>query len=288
MTSRLSLEADVVPVAPAATLATATAATLATGTDATEAAVPKHANVVIVEWSDLIQSCTNDNDDDNDGDNQNDSRMLEVLEQAYGATNGATGILCIRGLPGFVAAKEAFLSLAHTLAVQLTPEYRDTHLTDPVSLYNAGWSHGKEKLGAHKPPDTAKGSFYYNPVTDTPGSEADRAQYPVSYPCNVWPDADVMPDFQEKAVAIGLLLKDACVAVARHMDALALAKQPSYTKNLLYDSLKNTDKVKARLLYYFPLPLPLESTTSTSSTTGSITTDTKDDALVDQDSWVCI
>ena len=156
-------------------------------------------------------------------------------------------------MPGFVAAKEAFLPLAHTLATKVSPEFLETHLTDIASLYNAGWSHGKEKLGVDKPPDMAKASFYYNPITDLPGTPADRATYPHSYPCNKWPEDKIIPHFQEKAVAIGILLKEACVMVAKHLDALAMRKCPSITPHLLYNSLKDTDKVKARLLYYFPL-----------------------------------
>jgi hypothetical protein len=36
------------------------------------------------------------------------------------------------------------------------------------SMYNVGWSHGKEKLG--DTPDFAKGSFYANPLYDEPGT----------------------------------------------------------------------------------------------------------------------
>lgn len=37
---------------------------------------------------------------------------------------------------------------------------------DPTSLYNFGWSHGKEVLGSA--PDTHKGSYYANPLLDAP------------------------------------------------------------------------------------------------------------------------
>jgi hypothetical protein len=220
------------------------------------------ADLVIVDWSDLVgasgasnsaasnsfdaQATSNDASDIN-------IRMMESLEEAYGSHG--TGILCIRGMPGFVQAKEAFLPMAHTLATKLPSDYLETHLTDAASLYNAGWSHGKEKLGDDKPPDTAKASFYYNPVSDTPGSESDRREYPLSYPSNVWPDEAMIPGFRERAVTLGNLLKDACVAVAYHLDAYAARQQPSYTPhNLITSSIKETDKVKARLLYYYPLP----------------------------------
>jgi hypothetical protein len=223
------------------------------------------ADLVIVDWSDLVGAtsgitCNSANSKSFDAQtkinnaNNTNIRMMESLKEAYGSHG--TGILCIRGMPGFVQAKEAFLPMAHTLATKLPSDYLETHLTDAASLYNAGWSHGKEKLGDDKSPDTAKASFYYNPVSDTPGSESDRRDYPLSYPCNVWPDEAMIPGFRERAVSLGNLLKDACVAVAYHLDAYAARQQPSYPHNLITSSIKDTDKVKARLLYYFPLPPP--------------------------------
>lgn len=41
------------------------------------------------------------------------------------------------------------------------------------SMYNVGWSHGKEKLG--DTPDFAKGSFYGNPLYDEPGTPVTNA-----------------------------------------------------------------------------------------------------------------
>jgi hypothetical protein len=213
------------------------------------------ANVVIVDWSDLIET-----------EKFSSENIQNILESAYGRSG--CGILGIRNVPGFVEAKESFLPLAHQIAV-LPQEYLDEHLTDAQSLYNAGWSHGKEQLGAGKPPDLAKGSFYFNPVTDLPGTEQDRQQFPLSYPQNKWPESHVIPGFREKAVRIGLILRDACVQVARHIDALALAKQSSYLPNQLYENVKGTDKVKARLLYYFPLPIKQDTNENDSTTEDS-------------------
>ena len=104
--------------------------------------------------------------------------MDKFIERAYGP--GALGVLAIRGVPDFVKAKMDLLPQAHQLA-HLPAEELLT-LEDEASMYNAGWSHGKEKLGDK--PDTAKGSFYFNPLTDAPGNDEDRAKYPVSYPKN--------------------------------------------------------------------------------------------------------
>lgn len=161
-----------------------------------------------------------------------------------------SGLVAIRNVPGFVEAKRAFLPMAHDL-VTLPSEYLENKLTDAESLYNAGWSHGKEKMGDK--PDLAKGSFYYNPVTDLPGSPQDRKKYPVSYPINKWPK-DELPEFEEAARRIGNILKSAVIALTGHVDRLAASKVASYPSSFLSDNMKGTEKVKCRLLYYFPLP----------------------------------
>lgn len=193
------------------------------------------APVVVVEWEDLLRS-------------HPPSKLSDSIEQALGPQG--TGLIAIRNVPGFVEAKRAFLPQAHHL-VHLPTEYLETTLTDAASLYNAGWSHGKEKLKDEEP-DWAKGSFYYNPVTDCPGTPQDREMYPHSYPCNKWPDR--LPNFQSAAVALGKILQEAVVVLTKHVDALATTKVDTYEKDFLYNALKDTEKVKARLLYYFPLP----------------------------------
>jgi hypothetical protein len=69
------------------------------------------------------------------------------------------------------------------------------------TLWNAGWSHGKEKLGLK--PDTAKGSYYFNPLTDAAGTPEQREQYPLSYPLNVWPEKGVVDGFEESGKKLG-------------------------------------------------------------------------------------
>ena len=237
------------------------------------------AQVVVVEWDDLVLSSR-----DHQSHSERINRIQSAIERAYGLQTGI-GILAVRGVPGFVQAKDAFLPMAHTLATQLPESYREEHLTDPASLYNAGWSFGKEKLGHDKPPDTAKGSFYYNPVTDVPGTEEDRIKYPYSYPCNKWPDQTLLPHFQENANAIGLILRDVCLEVAKHLDTFVQVRLSSLHSDAkivsLYHNLKNTDKVKARLLYYFPLSEQAGETADASSGAGL---SNRNEAV--EDSWV--
>lgn len=192
-------------------------------------------DITILDWTEVCATETS-------------SALLTKLEHALGPQG--IGLVAIRNVPDFLETKLAFLPQAHRL-VNLPVDYLEGELTDASSLYNAGWSHGKEKLGDK--PDTAKGSFYYNPVTDLPGTPQDRHKYPYSYPANKWPSADRLPQFRDQAVKMGMILKQATVELAKHIDALAAQKCPDYPEHFLYGKMKDTEKAKARLLYYFPL-----------------------------------
>jgi len=43
------------------------------------------------------------------------------------------------------------------------------------------------------------------------------------------------------------------ILLAKHIDTMAAAKVEGYTKDLLYNAMKETEKAKGRLLYYYPL-----------------------------------
>ena len=122
-----------------------------------------------------------------------------------------------------------------------------------TSLYNAGWSRGKEKLGDK--PDYAKASYYFNPLTDTPGTEAERAMYPASYPCNKWPKEDQtnLKSFRDNAKHLGEIMHNTAVLLSRHIDRLAVRNVKGYRPGLLYNAMKETEKAKGRLLYYYPI-----------------------------------
>ena len=183
------------------------------------------------------------------------------------AASSPLGIIAIQNVPGFVNAKNAFLPQAHAMA-HLDPSYLEKRLTDAPSMYNAGWSRGKEKLGDK--PDYAKGSYYFNPITDTPGTEEERREFPASYPCNKWPNEDEVQDllhFQANAKKLGAIMHNTVILLARHIDKLASQKVKGYTKDLLYNAMKETEKAKGRLLYYYPLEQVAES--AAASTTAS-------------------
>ena len=75
-------------------------------------APPRTIDLVVVDWEDV----------------DNGSVPDSIIEQAYGPTGA--GVMGIRGVPGFVEAKNRCLQTAHTLAT-LPPEYLEEHLTDP-------------------------------------------------------------------------------------------------------------------------------------------------------------
>ena len=183
------------------------------------------------------------------------SKQLQAaLQEAYSKSH-SLGVLAIRNVPGFCKAKQEFLPMAYSL-IQL-PNL-ETELVDTRSMYNAGWSHGKEKLKNNEP-DLHKGSFYFNPVSDVPGTAELREKYPASYPCNLWPRN--LAHFEERAKDLGRILTDTTLKLVPHLQALCEETRTTTENQEESDdddddwaeAMKDTDKVKARLLYYFPL-----------------------------------
>ena len=197
--------------------------------------MPSKEDLVVINFSDLT---SNDYDP---------SVMLSNIEQAFGPSG--YGVIAIRGVPSFLEAKNACLNQAYDLA-HLNPEQLQ-EIEDPTSLFNAGWSHGKEMLKDNKP-DLAKASFYFNPVTDVPGTEEDRKRFPVSYPINKWPSQH-LPNLESASKRLGCLMKEVATELSRHIDKYAESICPTYPPGMLHNELKDTEKVKGRLLYYYPL-----------------------------------
>lgn len=224
-------------------------------------------DLVIVDYNDLLSSPLVPTDETSGGTN-NESLLLEKIEKALGVDGH--GIIGIRNVPGFVQAKNGLLPLAYDLAH--LPSHELKQLEDPKSFYNAGWSHGKEKLKSDLP-DTAKASFYFNPIVDIPGTLEDRERYPASYPTNKWPSSESgLSHLEPAAKKLGRIMKEVAVRIAIHVDAYAQLTNPNYhssssssTGTTLYETLKDSEKVKGRLLYYFPLSDANTDATSTSS-----------------------
>ena len=218
--------------------------------------------LVIIDYNDLLQTDPNDTKD-----------LSERLSKAFGSDPNSLGVIAIRNIPSFIETKQSFLPLAHKLA-HLPTEYLEEKLTDEASMYNSGWSHGKEKLGDK--PDFHKASFYFNPITDIPGSEEDRKAFPVSYPINKWPDRNELPDLEDLGKKMGRLMRETVALLAIHVDAYVQSKCNSYNPSM-GDEMKKTEKVKGRLLYYYPLDANADSNAES---------DDEDEDEVGQDSWI--
>eukprot|EP00971_Amphidinium_carterae_P081679 1616000-Amphidinium_carterae.1 len=112
------------------------------------------------------------------------------------------GVIAIRGIPQWQEKYTQVLKLSHSLAH--LPKESLQKLEHEPSMWNAGWSHGKEKFGDK--PDFAKGSFYFNPLSDAPGTAEDREKFPWALPKNLWPEE--LPALETSCKALGSLMHD--------------------------------------------------------------------------------
>ncbi|EJD04267.1 Clavaminate synthase-like protein [Fomitiporia mediterranea MF3/22] len=172
------------------------------------------------------------------------------IETAFGSDPNALGIIVVKDLPSDYAAKrERLLMLVNRFA--RLPESSKERYVDPKSRYSFGWSHGKEIMNGK--PDTLKGSYYANPLVDSPNMSAEqRDAYPEYYGENIWPAPDEpgVEGFEEA-------FKDLGKFIYKLGSELAAACQPFASKHLSDRSLSLPELIskqttKARLLHYFP------------------------------------
>ncbi|KAJ4476625.1 Clavaminate synthase-like protein [Lentinula aciculospora] len=173
------------------------------------------------------------------------------IEKAFGSDSRSLGIIVVTGLPPVYAElRQRLLKLAYKFS-KLDETVRERY-TDASSRYSFGWSHGKELM--NRKPDFLKGSFYANPVLDSPSvSEAYKATYPEYYGTNIWPDPNepgvegfeqAFKDLGQFVFKIGLELAAACQPFGN----IQLSDS-----NISLPVLINTSQTtKARLLHYFP------------------------------------
>lgn len=227
--------------------------------------------VTLLEWSELTDPSTTP------------PALLTKLGAAFGYDG--LGILAVRGVPGLAAARAA--ALPHAWRFGSLPAAVQAKYEHAASTYSFGWSHGKESFDGR--PDTAKGSFYANPVHDAPFADAAViASRPAFAHPNIWPaDADA-PGFVGAYKALACVMVDAGQALASHVDsyvthahALASAGQgngagaggaeyPPAPGTDLAAVVRHSRTHKARLLYYFPPPPPTATpTTADRAATGA-------------------
>lgn len=76
---------------------------------------------------------------------------------------------------------------------------------------------------------------------------------------NVWPDEKVLPGFQELFETLCRLVVDVAALVARSCDRYGVARLDGYREGTLEGIVRGSVSTKARLLHYFPPPLPKEN-----------------------------
>ncbi|GMK56808.1 hypothetical protein CspeluHIS016_0306480 [Cutaneotrichosporon spelunceum] len=170
----------------------------------------------------------------------------DAIKAGLGSQPGALGVVIVEDLPStYPALRTRLLQLAPRLAS--LPDSDKTRLESPETTYSFGWSHGKERMNGQ--PDTAKGSYYANPLVDAPlVSEERKKKYPEYYAGNIWPDVEGLEGFEGAFKELGQFVATVGIALAEACDAVGLAPRP--VTPLIQRSQSN----KARLLHYFPSP----------------------------------
>ncbi|XP_058111616.1 uncharacterized protein LOC131254917 isoform X3 [Magnolia sinica] len=178
-----------------------------------------------------------------------DGDLSMKIENGFGPDG--LGIISISDVPGFSLLRQNLLHLSPRLA--RLPEEVAKELEDPDSRYGFGWSHGKETLESGKL-DMLKGSFFANPVLDTPTTEDFLIQrYPSYCRPNIWP-SNALPKLEEAFKALGKLMLDVGLMLAYHCDRYVTKGDLSRNDESLKQILLRSRCHKGRLLYYFPPP----------------------------------
>lgn len=172
--------------------------------------------------------------------------LATVIEQAFGPAG--LGIIRVAGVPRVELLRRRLLPLAQRFAN--LPEEVRVRCEDPTSLYNFGWSHGREMLGAR--PDTHKGSYYANPLLDAPEADADlMRRFPAYCRPNIWPDK-ALPELEPAFKELGRLMMDVGLRLTEHCDRFVAQRSRSAQPDTLQQILLRSPCPKGRLLHYFP------------------------------------
>ena len=187
-------------------------------------------DVVVLQYDDLVA----------------DRDLTASIKAAFGPDG--LGILAVQGVPEVARQRQALLPLAPRFASM--PHDVKAKYEHPESFWSFGWSHGKEKLQGR--PDFAKGSYYNNPMENTPFTdEATIKEYPSFAHPNIWP-TEHLPELEPAFMELGQTIVRVGKLVAKQCDRYIEAKSPAYAKGKLSRVLDASRVTKARLLHYFP------------------------------------
>jgi isopenicillin N synthase-like dioxygenase len=136
-------------------------------------------------------------------------------------------------------------------------------LENPGAKYLTGWSLGKETLKDGQF-DTLKGSYYANCAfyvdpklsCAKPTPEFSLETFPEYLSPNLWPPDSMLPGFRETFEGFCRLIIDTAVLVAQACDRYAEMEIEGYIPRYLQHVVQTSTTTKARLLHYFPSPIP--------------------------------
>ncbi|CAD6271272.1 unnamed protein product [Miscanthus lutarioriparius] len=170
------------------------------------------------------------------------------IEEGFGPRG--LGIVSIADVPGYPELRKRLLRLAPRI-VNL-PDDVKKQLEDPDSRYHFGWSRVEEKFEPGRL-DTAKGSYFANPVFDVPTTDDELlTRYPSYCRPNIWP-TDHLPELEIAFKDLGKLMLEVGLMLAHHCDRYVTQKGVGqYIGESLEKTLANSRCPKGRLLYYFP------------------------------------
>ena len=155
----------------------------------------------------------------------------------------------IKEFPKLEQKRLEILKIIHKFAN--LPEEVKQKYEHSFSSYSYGWSHGKEKLTDGRT-DSAKGSYYANPVYDKLTDNEDlKNQYPCDYSDNIWPTDDV-PEMEHATKSMGKIQVEILTNLCQQFDRFMNQKTGGQHKIGFFED--NMVKCfKSRLLHYFPL-----------------------------------
>jgi len=171
------------------------------------------------------------------------------IQQAFG--EDGLGAILITDIPEFKQTKMKLLKLSKTFGE--LPEAVQQKYESPETLYAFGWSRGKEKM-KNGQPDTAKGSFYANPLHDEPTKDEELIKkYPANYSKNIWPTEHV-PTLESHFKFVGGFMHHVGINVLKHCDKYLSNIIEKYPENNLVNIIEGSKTYKARLLHYYEQP----------------------------------
>lgn len=180
---------------------------------------------------------------------KNGKDLSGSIALAFGKESTCLGLLTVKNVPGYEAARKRLLKLSHTFG-----NFDQTVLSKyehAASNYSFGWSHGKERLEGKL--DVSKGSFYANPQFDKPTDDQELIErYAEFVHPNIWPTNE-LPELETAFKELGQLIVEVGVLVSKQCDIYIQKVCPSYEPKKLERTISSSICTKGRLLHYFPV-----------------------------------